>query len=73
MANELSHQIPRVQCRTCTKWAYPDRKSAKHAMKTLHSAERGMQVYRCPTENGSWHIGHCHRRNAPKRGDVAHT
>lgn len=23
MANELSHQIPRVQCRTCTKWALP--------------------------------------------------
>ncbi|HEY2763374.1 MAG TPA: hypothetical protein VGJ13_05090 [Pseudonocardiaceae bacterium] len=63
MSNPLA---ARLYCATCDKYAYPDRKTARQAIRRFHpgSQRKGLDVYRCAALSGNWHVGHSWRRRS---------
>lgn len=46
-----------LHCPECRKRLFLDRTACRQAAKTDWPSEKGIQVYRCPAQNG-WHYGH---------------
>lgn len=47
-------------CTHCRKRTYPDRRTARRALRRRHPADAGqaMSVYHCASGGDGWHIGH---------------
>lgn len=46
-----------TECGDCGKRSYRDRQHAKEAIRVT-PGNRGMREYRCPVDDGVWHVGH---------------
>jgi ribosomal protein L44E len=54
-----SRQPGKVFCPDCRKYGWHARKEAKRMEKEY--PEEQMRPYRCPVDNGLWHLGHLPR------------
>lgn len=66
---ERLREVPASSCLECGKIAYPSKAAAKLAAKRTDHGGNGLDVYRCPHRDASWHCGHLPR--AVVRGDIS--
>lgn len=57
-SNRTGRTVEYGFCETHKKRAYPSRKLARRAMRTLHLGDKGVRPYACDVIAGAWHLGH---------------